>query len=92
MFQCGLLWCYVFLLCDDSGRLLGVGTHIFRHNYGKRLTDLHESDETIARLLGHANTSSVHNYRKISSNIMTSETKHTRNQMDDKLREIMKGW
>lgn len=79
-------------LCDDSGRLLGVGTHIFRHNYGKRLTDLHESDETIARLLGHANTSSVHNYRKISSNIMTSETKHTRNQMDDKLREIMKGW
>lgn len=79
-------------LCDDSGKLFGVGTHIFRHNYGKRLTDLHESDETIARLLGHANTSSVHHYRKISNDIMTSETKSIRKQMDDRLKELMKVW
>ena len=42
-------------LRDDSGELIGVGTHIWRHCYGKRLTEMHVDDVTIAKLLGHAN-------------------------------------
>ena len=79
-------------LKDDTGELFGVGTHIYRHNYGKRLTDLHTNDEIIAELLGHQNLWSVKYYRKISNNIMTDETRARRNEMDETLKAIMKGW
>lgn len=48
-----------------SGELIGVGTHIWRHCYGKRLTEMHVDDVTIAKLLGHANTSNLKHYRKV---------------------------
>ena len=41
-------------LRDDHGELFGFGTHMFRHVYGIRLTELHLDDWTIAKLLGHA--------------------------------------
>lgn len=45
---------------DDNGELLKFGTHIFRHCYGKKLTELHIEDWMIARLLGHKTLQSVH--------------------------------
>lgn len=41
-------------LKDDHGELFGFGTHMFRHYYGVKLTEMHLDDWTIARLLGHA--------------------------------------
>ena len=40
-------------LRDDHGKLFTVGTHLFRHTYGKKLCDLLNDDATIAALLGH---------------------------------------
>ncbi len=40
-------------LKDDNGNLFGFGTHMFRHYYGVKLTEMHVDDWTIARLLGH---------------------------------------
>lgn len=40
-------------LRDDHGELFGFGTHMFRHYYGVKLTEMHLDDWTIARLLGH---------------------------------------
>ena len=39
-------------LRDDNGELFGFGTHMFRHVYGIRLTEMHLDDWTIAKLLG----------------------------------------
>ena len=39
-------------LKDDHGELFGFGTHMFRHYYGVKLTEMHLDDWTIARLLG----------------------------------------
>ena len=50
-------------LRDDYGRLFGFGTHMYRHYYGVKLTEMHLDDWTIARLLGH---SSVHNVKYLS--------------------------
>lgn len=83
---------YLSELKADNGEPFQVKTHRFRHNYAKRLTDLHVSDEKIAALLGHANTSTVRHYRKISNHVMTEETKAVRDSMDLVLQEIMKGW
>lgn len=79
-------------LRDDNGELFGIGTHIYRHNYGKRLTDLHTNDEIIAELLGHTSIWSIKYYRKISNHIMTEETRARRKEMDETLKTIMKGW
>lgn len=79
-------------LRDDNGDLFGVGTHIFRHTYGKKLTDMHVDDATIAKLLGHANTSSVKYYRKMSNTQLADETKEIRQSMDEILQNLIKGW
>lgn len=67
-------------------------THIFRHCYGVKLTDLHVEDRIIAELLGHANTDSVKFYRRISNKVMAEETRKTREKMDDTLIDIVKDW
>ena len=79
-------------LTDDHGRLFGVDTHMFRHSYAKRLTELHIPDETIAKLLGHANTSSLKYYRKFADAKLAEETKEIRGRMSDMLDELSKGW
>ncbi len=79
-------------LRDDSGKLFGVGTHIWRHCYGRRLTELHVDDVIIAKLLGHANTSSLKYYRKIGNQMLADETRAMRNMMDDMLNEIISEW
>lgn len=79
-------------LRDDNGELFSVGTHIWRHCYGKRLTQLHIDDATIAKLMGHSNTSSLKNYRRIGNKQLANETRKTRKNMDAVLREAMKEW
>ena len=77
---------------DDNGELLKFGTHIFRHCYGKKLTELHIEDWMIARLLGHKTLQSVHHYRRIGNKVMADETRKTREKMDIILTDIIKGW
>ena len=79
-------------LRDDKGRPFTPKTHIFRHCYGVKLTELHIPDETIAELLGHKNTDSVSYYRRISNKVMAEETRKSRKKMDDILREVIKQW
>lgn len=79
-------------LRDDNGELFGVGTHIWRHCYGKRLTEMHIDDVTIAKLMGHSNTSSLKYYRKIGNQMLADETRNMRAAMDDMLKEIMNDW
>lgn len=79
-------------LLDDNGEKFGVGTHIFRHCYGKKLTDMHIDDLTIAKLLGHANSASVKNYRKIGNELLSEETRNMRDNMDDILKNMLKDW
>lgn len=76
-------------LRDDLGELFGVGTHIWRHCYGKRLTEMHVDDVTIAKLMGHANTSSLKYYRKIGNKMLADETREMRKDMDEMLSEIL---
>lgn len=79
-------------LRDDHGELFGVGTHLFRHTYGQKLTEMHMDDLTIAKLLGHKGLSSVRHYRKMSNKKLAEETKELREGMDDILADIMQGW
>ena len=79
-------------LRDDNGELFGVGTHIWRHCYGKRLTEMHIDDVIIAKLMGHANMSSLKYYRKIGNQMLAEETRSMRNAMDEMLKEIMDEW
>lgn len=79
-------------LRDDHGELFSVGTHMFRHTYGQKLTEMHMDDLMIARLLGHKSTSSVRHYRKMSNKKLAEETKELREGMDNILADIMQGW
>lgn len=79
-------------LVDDHGEKFGVGTHIFRHCYGKKLTEMHVDDLTIAKLLGHLNTSSVKNYRRVSNALLSKETKGMRKDMDEIMKKIISEW
>ncbi len=77
---------------DDHGELLKFGTHIFRHCYGKKLTEMHVDDWLIAKLLGHKTTQSVPYYRKIGNKMMADETRNVRKEMDKILLDILEGW
>lgn len=79
-------------LRDKNGELFRPKTHIFRHCYGVKLTEMHIDDLTIARMLGHANTDSVHFYRRMGSKAMADDTRKSREKMDEILINIVKGW
>lgn len=77
---------------DDHGELMGFGTHIFRHCYGKKLTELHIEDWMIAKLLGHKTLQSVHHYRRIGNKMMAEETRKSRMDMDVILLQAVEKW
>ena len=77
---------------DDNGELLQFGTHIFRHCYGKKLTEMHVDDWTIARLLGHRSLRNVKYYRKMSNKILADDTRKTRNRLSKMVLECLEGW
>ena len=79
-------------LKDDNGELFHFGTHLFRHFYGVKLTEMHLDDWTIAKLLGHKRLGSVQHYRKMSNQRMADETREVRNMMTDVIYQILDGW
>lgn len=79
-------------LCDDNGIPFGVGTHMFRHSYGRKLTEMNVDDQTIAKLLGHANTSSVKYYRKYGDRALADATRTVRQSMDEILSAFTEEW
>ena len=79
-------------LRDDQGERFGFNTHLYRHTYGRKLTEMHVDDYTISRLLGHANTSSVKYYRKMSNTVLEEETREMREALDVILLEIIRRW
>lgn len=79
-------------LRNENGELYGVGTHAFRHTMGKKLTQLHVDDETIAQLLGHSGLGSIDRYRKFGSKVLAEETRQVRARKDELIGEIMKEW
>lgn len=79
-------------LLDDEGNLFKFSTHLFRHYYGVKLTDMHLDDWTIARLLGHKRLGSVQHYRKMSNQKMADETRDIRNMMTEILYKTLDGW
>ena len=79
-------------LRDDEGKLFGVGTHTFRHSYGRKLTEMNVDDQTIAKLLGHANTSSVRHYRKYGNQALADATRDARRSIDEILGVFAEEW
>mgnify|MGYP000762369613 CR=1 FL=1 len=79
-------------LRDDYGRLFGFGTHMYRHYYGVKLTEMHLDDWTIARLLGHSSVHNVKYYRKMSNQILADETRKVRERLSQLILENLDGW
>lgn len=79
-------------LLDDEGKLFRFSSHLFRHYFGVKLTEMHLDDWTIARLLGHKGLGSVKHYRKMSNQRMADETREVRQMMTDIIYTILDGW
>lgn len=79
-------------LRDDTGNFFTVGTHLFRHTYGKKLCDLLSDDATIAALLGHSSLSTVAHYRRMSPTALAENTKPVIDARNEKIKKFKKGW
>ena len=79
-------------LKDDQGELFGCWTHMFRSPYGRKLTEMHVDDITIAKLLEYSGTASVKHYRKMGDMVLVSETKSMHQTMDEILANLIEGW
>lgn len=77
---------------DDDGNLFGFGTHMYRHYYGVKLTEMHLDDWTIARLLGHSSVKNVKYYRKMSNQLLADETRRVRNMISEMILANLDGW
>lgn len=79
-------------LRDDNGRLFGFGTHMYRHYYGLKLTEMHLDDFTIAKLLGHSSVRNVKYYRRMSNQTLADETREVRQLLSDIILQNLDGW
>lgn len=79
-------------LRDDNGRLFGFGSHMYRHYYGVKLTEMHLDDFTIAKLLGHSSVQNVKYYRKMSNQTLADETREVRNMLSEIILQNLDGW
>ena len=79
-------------LRDDAGNYFGFGSHLYRHYYGVKLTEMHLDDWTIARLLGHNNLKNVKYYRKMSNQVLADDTCKVRKRLSDMILENLDGW
>lgn len=79
-------------LRDDNGRLFGFGTHMYRHYYGMKLTEMHLDDFTIAKLLGHGSVQNVKYYRKMSNQVLADETREVRQLLSEIILQNLDGW
>lgn len=79
-------------LRDDNGNLFGFGTHIYRHCYGVKLTEMHLDDWTIAKLLGHSSVRNVKYYRRMSNQRLADETRKARQRLSEIILSNLDGW
>lgn len=79
-------------LRDDDGKPFRFNSHMFRHYYGVKLTEMHLDDWTIAKLLGHKRLGSVQHYRKMSNQLVADETRAVRDMMTKIIYENLDGW
>lgn len=79
-------------LKDDNGNLFGFGTHIYRHYYGVKLTEMHLDDWTIAKLLGHSSVRNVKYYRRMSNQLLADETRKARRMLSEVILNNLDGW
>ncbi len=79
-------------LRDDNGNIFGFGTHIYRHLYGTKLTEMHLDDWTIAKLLGHSSVRNVKYYRKMSNQLLADETRRARQRLSEVILNNLDGW
>lgn len=79
-------------LKDDNGKLFGFGSHLYRHYYGVKLTEMHLDDWTIAKLLGHKDIRSVRYYRKMSNQRLADDTREYRKYLSQIILDNMDGW
>lgn len=77
---------------DDHGEPFGFGTHMYRHTYGVKLTEMHLDDWTIAKLLGHSSVRNVQYYRRMSNQILADETRRIRHWQSQVILENLDGW
>ena len=79
-------------LRDDNGNLFGFGTHIYRHYYGVKLTEMHLDDWTIAKLLGHSSVRNVKYYRRMSNQLLADETRKARRMLSEVILNNLDSW
>ena len=79
-------------LRDDNGKRFGFGTHMYRHYYGVKLTEMHLDDFTIAKLLGHSSVNNVKYYRKMSNQVLADETRKIRHMLSEIILQNLDGW
>ncbi len=79
-------------LRDDNGNLFGFGTHIYRHYFGVKLTEMHLDDWTIAKLLGHSSVRNVKYYRRMSNQLLADETRKARRMLSEVILNSLDGW
>ena len=79
-------------LRDDKGNYFKFTSHMFRHYYGVKLTELHLDDWTLARLLGHSRLHAVNHYRKMNNQQMADETRKVRDIMSKIIYANLDGW
>lgn len=79
-------------ILDDHGEPFGLATHMYRHTYGMKPTELHLDDWTIAKLLGHSSVQNVRYYRKMSNQILADETRQIRHRQSQIILENLDGW
>lgn len=77
---------------DDNGNLFGFGSHLYRHYYSVKLSEMHLDDWTIAQLLGHRSVRNVKYYRKMSNQALADDTREVLKMLSDQMKESLDGW
>lgn len=79
-------------LKDGNGNLFGFNTHMFRHYYGFKITEMDLDDWTLAKLFGHRSIKSVKYYRRMSNHRLAEDTRAVREQKSRIIAEYLEGW
>lgn len=79
-------------LKDGNGKLFGFNTHMFRHYYGFKITEMDLDDWTLAKLFGHRSIKSVKYYRRMSDHRLAEDTRAVREQKSRIIAEYLEGW
>lgn len=77
---------------DDNGNLFGFGSHLYRHYYSVKLSEMHLDDWTIAQLLGHRSVRNVKYYRKMSNQALADDTREVLKMLSDQMKGSLDGW